>query len=873
MSTPRFRCFAFLLAVFGPLALAEAPAQAAKSSERLGATVVPVRQDVELRLDPDRARYEGRVRIELDVREESPSFTLHSEGLELLAVTLGAGETGRPAAWEAVSDDLVRILPPAPLSPGRALLTIDFRADFDTTAVGLYRVETGGEAYAYTQFEADDAREAFPCFDEPGFKIPWKLTLSTPAGDTAIANTPVESEREADGWRTTVFAESPPLPSYLVALAVGPFDLVEIPGASVPTRIVAPAGRGRLAGYAVGNTVPILAALEEWFGRPYPFRKLDLIAVPEFWPGAMENPGAITYRDTILLLDPEALTVAQRRTFARVTAHELAHQWFGNLVTMQWWDDLWLNETFADWLGDRITDRVYPDLGLLESELAGAQRVFAQDARSTARAIRREFVPGERLMDGIGVAYNKGKLVLAMFEGWIGEEAFRRGVVDYVDANAWGNAEGADLWEALDRASGRPVSDALRGFLQQPGYPILRAGPGEDGRWRVDQRRFVPRGADLPGLAWQVPVAVAWSEGGVGRRETFLVGPEGLELPIEGTPDWIRPNAGGVGYYRWEIPPDLLGALVTDPPAGTTARDRIELVGNLRALLDAGALDGGTWVRALAGLAADPDPQVLATVLAQVSQLPDTFGGPDTDAALAAWARRVLGPARDRLGWEVTQDEDPRISLVRPTLLELLGGWAEDPEVIARGAELGRAFLHDPSAVDPSLASTALALASREGDAALFDDLRARFEAATVPAERSRWLSALGAFRAPALRERAFAYVLATKLAPQDVGVIPRAMITADEGARDLVLDWTLEHYEELSRRIPPPNRVGFVRLAGGCSIERFERAQAFFSVPERGIPGLSSALARTEASVRQCVALREAEIDAVRAAIAPERP
>ena len=320
--------------------VATAPSAHAARTGRLPHDVVPVRESVLLELDPSERDYRGRVSIEIDVAAPTDSFQLNVRGQAIEQVTLRAATGLRRVAFRPAARERLTLQPVLQLPAGRYTLDIHFTQSFNERAAGLYRMETGGESYCFTQFESIDAREAFPCWDEPEFKIPWQLTLIVPASHVAIANTPVESESvEPDGRRRVVFRESPPLPSYLVAIATGPLETVPIPGLSVPGRIVTVKGQRTRTAEAVRQTPKLLASLERYFGRPYPYEKLDLLAVPEFWAGAMENAGAITFADRVLLLDGTG-SPPQRRSLAGTLAHELSHMWFGDLVTMEWWDDL-----------------------------------------------------------------------------------------------------------------------------------------------------------------------------------------------------------------------------------------------------------------------------------------------------------------------------------------------------------------------------------------------------------------------------------------------------------------------------------------------------------------------------------------------------
>ncbi|HSH00164.1 MAG TPA: M1 family metallopeptidase, partial [candidate division Zixibacteria bacterium] len=455
----------------GLLALSlSSPATAQVS--RLDANVAPTFQRVHLTLDADAPEYSGEVEISLRVAEPTTSFSFHAEGMEMNetlltgadgAVGVTLSETGAKGFTTATTD--------RELTSGDYTLRIAFTNTFDTLANSLYRLEVDGAGYSFTQFEADDAREAFPCWDEPSFKIPWQLSLTVPEEHAAVSNTPFEKESFADGWKTVTFERTPPLPSYLIAIATGPLEFVEIPGMSIPGRVVCVKGKSHLAQLAVEVTPPILAELERYFDSPYPFKKLDLIAVPEFWAGAMENPGAITYRETLLLLDPAKTSVSQRRSQVTVTAHELAHMWFGDLVTMSWWDDLWLNESFATWMGNKISERVFPEFKIEVDRARSGNYVMSSDARPSAQQIRQPITDPDQLMANVGAQYLKGEAVLNMFERWIGEEAFRQGVLNYLKEHEWSNAQAEDLWSALSAASGRDVIGALADFIERPGVP------------------------------------------------------------------------------------------------------------------------------------------------------------------------------------------------------------------------------------------------------------------------------------------------------------------------------------------------------------------------------------------------------------------
>jgi alanyl aminopeptidase len=853
-----------LASALGALLLAAtwAPASTAEST-RLGRQVLPTFQSVALEVDADQADYRGSVRVTLEVLEPTDRFSLHARDMELGPLVL-EGPGGPIETSHERHDDLVTVHTGAPLTPGEYSLAIEFEGPFSTQAVALYRMEQDGLGYAFTQFEAADARGAFPCFDEPGFKIPWQLTVKVPEAHIAVSNTPVETQVTEDGWTTYVFRRTKPLPSYLIALATGPLDTVEMPGLGIPGRIVTPKGQTGLTSTAIEQTPPLLKALEGYFGEPYPYEKLDFIAIPEYWPGAMENPGAITYASSILLLDPSSASLAERRLLAKVIAHEVAHMWFGDKVTMQWWDDLWLNESFADWMGDKITHEVFPELRMDLEVIRDAQDVMGSDALPTASAIRRPVESTDTLLQDVGVQYDKGKAVLGMFEAWIGPEVFRKGVLDFVAANAWSNATADDLWKALDSASEGRVSGPLATFVDQPGLPIVEVEPLGEGRVRLTQRRFGSEGVDLDAQTWSIPVALRYATGGETSARDVLLDTRTTEVDLGATARVVYPKADGQGYYRWQVPDETLMRLTREAGTNLSDAERMDLVGNLSALLSTGTLDGGRYLAALEGLAADPEPMVVGSVLDSLSTVQRPFVPASLEDKFAAYVRRALRPALDSLGFLPRGDEGETATLVRPRLLLWLGDVGRDPEIQRFAEEQAAAYLEDPASVPSSIAGACLTLASMDGRLEDFEAMAARFESAATPTERARYLQALGAFRDPTVVERALDYAFSGPLRTNELFTIPASLTRTPSGG-DRAFRWMTENYTTLAQRLPP-EFMGFMPFfAGGCSAERLESARTFFADPVHAANGTARMLSRVSAAVDECLALRGREGDNVR--------
>jgi len=851
------------LLALAPLAFA-AHAHAAETPDvRLGSDVVPTFQAVRLRLDADERRYTGSIRAELRVAKATAVVQLHAEGQELSRVALKQGGDTVHVSVERGERGLLTLTADRPLAPGAATLEVDFAHAYGTRAVGLYRVYRGGRGYLFTQFESDDAREAFPCWDEPGFKFPYQLTLEVPVRHEAISNTPVESQVEKDGWKTIVFKKTPPLPSYLLALATGPLEFTPIPGLRVPARVVTVQGQKALTGFTVETTPKLMAALERWFGTPYPFEKLDLIAVPEFAYGAMENPGAITYREDILLLDAASTTVRQRRSCVSVNAHELAHMWFGDLVTMAWWDDLWLNESFADWMAAKITDEVFPEFKHGLAELENVLRVMQGDMLPSTMAIRGRTTASASGLQNVGLVYAKGNAVLSAFENYLGPEVFQKGVRAYLKAHEWGNATSGDLWKALDQASGQPVSEAMATFTDQPGVPLVRVTPAEGGV-RITQSRATPWGVEQSPLRWRIPVVLRWSDGRKVATQRVMLAEESQLVKLPAKPEWVMPNGGGKGYYIWSAPGGMIETLAEHSQHDLSPAERVSFLGNLNALLDAGEVRGDSYLRSLAHFGADPEPQVVSGVVSTLNRVRLAFVPDSMAGVFAPYARRTLSPALERFGRERRPGEDEAIGAMRGELLGALARLGQDEAVAAFAREAAARYLADPASVDPGIVDAVLTLAARKGDAAMFADLQNRYEGATVPLLRRRWLTTLGAFEDPALEAKALEFMLSDAVPATEGMQMLRGFGGKGEAAGERLFGWMRTNYPRIAARVPPPFLRFMPMMGSGCSKERLKATQAFFSDPARAVPGVEQTLERVADTVNGCLSLREREGRAV---------
>ncbi len=834
----------------------------ASADLRLPKNVIPVEQSLTLRLDADQRDYSGSTVVLLDVLEPTQTFQFHSLGINFERFELEQAGKQIPARFDMGDWEIVTVTTATPLASGEATLRIGFTNTFDTTAVSLYRMETEGQGYCFTQMEADDAREAFPCWDEPSFKIPYQLTISVPETHIAVTNMPPVRETVSEGWRTYDFKKSPPMPSYLIAIATGPLELTPIPGMSVPGSIVCVKGKSHLTGEALKAAPPLLAAMEKYFGSPYPYDKLDLIAVPEFWPGGMENPGAITFAEGILLHDSERVSVSQKRALAVVAAHEFAHMWFGDLVTMEWWDDLWLNESFASWMGDKITHEVFPEYGVDVSAARAASGAMITDARPSTRAVRQPVAATDNLLQSADeLAYSKGQAVLSMFEAWLGPEIFRQGIIDYINNNKWGNATANDLWTALSAASSRDIASTMATFLDQPGVPTVKAEFTMDGKLHLSQNRFTSYGHHAGEEIWAIPVAIKYADKTGTKSTTVMLDDNEVTVALDsdGPPRWVMPNAGSVGYYRWSVPPQMMALLTENGTDLLEVTERVGLIGNVSALLDAGKITGDDYLHTLNSFANDPDPRVISTVLSGLDKVKSAFVTEELSDEFSQFVRKTLGPAIERFGWQTRPGEDEEVTRFRPQLIQWLGEEGRDPRAFVYADSLARVYMHDPAAVEPAMVSISVLLSVQDADRTMFDECKSRFENATVPQERSLFLRALGNFRDPALVKEALNYALAGPLRPNEFFYIPFS-VGSHPQYEDLVFEWQMQNYQAITAKMPAMFASFMPYMAGGCSRARLAKAQEFFTDPSRLVPGTEESLAKVSDQVNDCAGLRERE-------------
>ncbi|WP_224244992.1 M1 family metallopeptidase [Hyalangium gracile] len=856
---------------------AEPPAAPTPPELRLPKNARPLRYSVELTVVPTQDTFQGKIDIDLELTEASSLLWLNATDLKVSSARLSLGGATVAARVVPGGADFVGFAFERPVGPGPARLSLSYEGLIDKErSRGLYREQEKGVWYAYTYFQPVDARRVFPCFDEPQFKTPWRLTLRVRAGDVALANPPIESESppSAEGLKTVTFAESKPLPSYLVAFVVGPFDVVDggtFGRARTPLRFVLPQGHREELGYALKATPRLVTALEDYFDMEYPFGKLDVAVVPRP-EGTLEHPGIVALDRTLTLIPPGEETLARRQNYSRIAIHELAHYWFGDYVTMAWWDDLWLNEASASWLEAKLIDQLEPTWKESQERLWELIAALGTDGLASSRALRQPVTSRTDFESAFDTTttYFKGSAVLGMFERWMGEEAFRRGIRRYVREHAWGTATAADLFAALSAEAGRDVGAAMSTFLEQPGAPLvsveLECAQGQVPRLKLSQSRFftreAPRGTTLPAQRWHIPVCVRYGTGSAqGRACTLLTEPAG-ELVLseaKACPAWVSANEEARGYYRVAYSEPLRQKLVKAQLKPLTARERGAFLADLRAFASTGRLPLDEALGMMPGLLKEPDRSSTEAGLSMLGLLrPDAL----PDEWLPRYRRlvRTLLSERARaLGWRTRPGESEDTRELRSMLVTMAAMGGEDPVLVSEALSLAKAWLKDGTKVDPDLVSPVLHVAASAGDKAFFDALVAQARKAEQPEDRAQLLSALGSFREPALAKQALTLLVDGSFAPRDGrGLLFTAL--ASRETRALAYVFVKEHFDTLAGQLTSMEASQLLFGAPGffCDKASVEDARAFFTPRASRVDGGPLVLARALERAELCAAMWE---------------
>jgi puromycin-sensitive aminopeptidase len=787
---------------------------------RLGGGARPRHYEIELTPDLAAFRFDGEEVVTLDLLEPQRQLVCHAVELQIsdaqLATPWGASLVGQVSCDDEAQratitfDDV--------LEPGAGYrLALRFTGVLNDQLHGFYRstvVTDGGaeQVIAVTQFEPADARRAFPCWDEPEFKASFAVSLVVDDRLTALSNAGVLSEEPVEGGRRRVrFRETMVMSTYLVAFVVGPFELTapdDVDG--VPLRVAAVPGKLPLTGYAREAGAHALRFLSGYFELPYPGDKIDHVAIPDFAFGAMENLGCVTYRENALLINPAEASQLELQRVATVIAHETAHMWFGDLVTMRWWNGIWLNEAFATFMELAVNDHFRPEWQVWTAFGTSKAAALATDGLRNTRPV--EFPVGrpeeaEAMFDVL--TYQKGAAVLRMLEQYLGAETFRKGINHYLTIHAHANTETGDLWDALEAVSGEPVRAIMETWIRQGGYPVISIGPGDDAAsLRLSQERFVydltGTGRHDGGERWAVPVNLRASVGGVLQRPRLLVDAASATINFDGPVDWVVVNDGGWGFYRVRYEPGLLGRLVAAGiPGVCDALERLGLVVDSWAGVVAGLSGLADWVAVVEALGEEDDPDVWAATGSALALLDlIAAAGPDR-AALQAFVRRVATPARARLGWDPRPADTERLSITRGRLVGVLGLLGEDPEVRREARERFDRFLSERTGLAPDLLTPVANVVAAAGGAEGWNLIVAQYRSAVTPQDKVRYLLALPSTPDPELLARTLDLALSDEVRTQDAPFLVAGVMSNRAGGA-LAWHWVERHWDQLQERLPP---------------------------------------------------------------------
>ncbi|HXJ80142.1 MAG TPA: M1 family metallopeptidase [Candidatus Methylomirabilis sp.] len=843
---------------------------------RLPTTVIPSRYDLRLEPDLEAATFTGEESISVTVNEPVTEVVLNAAELAIQSVAAERGD-GVVVQGSAALDseaERARLLFPTPLEPGNWQLRLGFTGVLNDRLHGFYRSTYKDEAgvshtIAATQFESTDARRGFPCWDEPAFKAVFGVSLIVPEGLAAVSNAAVVGESPAGvGKKVVTFADTIRMSTYLVAFVVGELEATDpVMVGKTPLRVWCVPAKKRLARYAAAIGAFSVEFFERYYGMPYPGDKLDLLAIPDFAAGAMENLGAVTFRETALLVDETAASHAELERVADVVAHEIAHMWFGDLVTMVWWNGIWLNEAFATFMELLAVDAWKPEWKRWVTFGTSRGAAMGVDGLHNTRPIEFE-VRAPRDCEAMFdlLTYEKGASVLRMLEQHLGPEVFREGVRQYLGRHRFANAETTDLWKALGDAARQPIPEVMDGWIFRPGYPLVTVEPDGQGL-RLSQRRFTYlEGADDE--PWRIPVLLrAWVKRGIVEKHVLLDGRE-VVVSLPAAADWVVVNAGGHGFYRvrYAAPllKKLLGALARVEPI-----DRFNLVGDCFALTQAGAMSASEYLDLTARFTAETDRNVWTVLAGSFAYLARVVAR-GVRPGLAALIRHRVTPAAERLGWDPESEESELERQLRGELLRLLGTLGDDPTTQERARELYARHRADEAAVDPNVLPALIAIVAWTGGEEQYASFLDRFKNARTPQEEQRYLYALAGFRQPELLSRTLDLSLSGEVRSQDAPFLLRSLLGSVYG-RELAWAFVKEHWEMMARQYPgSAYRRMWEGVTGLISADWERDVRDFFS--SRGIVLGGKTLEQYLEQLHVAVSFQEREREALVAYLGRQR-
>jgi len=844
--------------------------------------VVPESYDLDFKIDPAQKGYTGKTTIHLKLAQATDHIWIHGKSLTVKDVSITSAEGAKTTAkYEQASevDGVSKIKFAKTLPAGQYQLVLDFNAAYDQQLDGIYKIEFEGKPYVMTQMEAISARQSFPSFDEPRFKTPFNIRLTIPSKYSGFANTQQTSEQaEKSGWKTLSFAQTKPLPTYLLALAVGPWQLQKGPdiGATswrkqpIQLRGIAPDAKAEKMQHALSETPAILKTLEDYFAFGYPFDKLDLLAAPDFAAGAMENPGLITFRDYLMLLDKDSPVSFVQNSF-NVNAHELAHQWFGDVVTMPWWDDLWLNESFATWMQSKITQKLHPEFNADLERIADTADAMKSDSLVSVRRIRQPILSNADIQTAFdGITYQKGAAVLNMFESYLGEEKFKQGVRNYINKHQYGNATANDLISTLAEQSeqGERFTKAMKSFLDQPGVPLLNTSLQQEGNkvfLNVKQTRYLPVGSKGNTRSlWGVPLCVRYEVPNAGSKvQCQLVDQAEAKIELKGASlsSWYIPNANAAGYYQFSLPQKEFARL-TAATEKLSNTEQLAYAYAISAAFNHGDINLLAVVDAAKKFANSNSRQISTALFFQLSAIHRYVL--KTEAEREHF-RKVLAnlylPKLNQLGYVSKTEESAEDSLWRSELVKFLALDIQVPEVRAQLLKQSDALFAQKqlnfAQVTPELLPTILAVRVQEKGQPAFDRLSGELQRVTQPTQRLAILTALGSANQEATRQQARQLILNPRVKVGEVRTVVNSINKYGDEQGGL-WSWFKVNHDAVFDRLGKSSAGRFPAMFSGaaCTQQQATQLNEFFAPRTKELVGVERGLNQTKERIQLCESL-----------------
>ena len=777
------------------------------AAQRLPEGARPENYKLKFTPDLDKAKFEGDETITLRVLKSTSEITLNAVDIDFHNVTItSGGATQKATVTPQKEKEMVVLSVEKPLAAGTATVHITYTGILNDEMRGLYLgKDDKGRKYAATQFEATDARRAFPSFDEPDYKATFDITAVADKDQVAISNYKIVSDTPGPGDKHTVkFATTAKMSAYLAALVVGQFEYVEGSVDGIPIRVYSTPGKKEMGKFALDAAEYIVGYYNKYFGIKYPYGKLDLIGLPDFSAGAMENVGCITFREVILLIDEKEGSVDLKKTIASVTAHEIAHMWFGDLVTMKWWDDVWLNEGFATWMSSKPVQKWKPEWNFDLDDVSGTGGTLNVDSLANTRPIHQAAETPAQIQELFdGIAYGKAASVLRMLEAYLGEETFRAGINAYLKEHQYGNATADDFWDAQAKVSHKPVDKIMPTWVKQPGAPIINVKAqcsGNSTNVTLEQQRYFVDRAKFEAVndqLWQIPLCLKGSASSTAKCELMTKKEETFTLP--GCSTWVLTNAGATGYYRTGYQPDAVRALAKDAETKLSPAERIALQNDIWASVRVGREPVGDYLAFAQGLQTDRNRAVLEDVLGRLNYIGQYVVSDSDRDAYRMWLRQYLTPPMKEVGYEPKPGEADEQRTLRARLFNALGYDARDPETLEQARKIADKALTDPASVDHEIAGVALSLAALNGDAAFYDRVMAALKNPRSPEEYYVYLFTLPQFGDPKLLQRTLDFALSPDVRSQDaLGVVTSVM--GNPAGEQLAWDFVRQHWPEIEK-------------------------------------------------------------------------